>query len=185
MRLWERPRARATATASARYQPDHSPIAPAPDAPRLSLRTTERPSLAKRRDMQYRSLAQPGSRCHDCLASVVRPRPRRKHMGGLDDFEYHRATNLDDAWVNFEPDLPLRLPPLGGVNPFYVNRPGDPIVRLIRGLSGRFLQPPNIRRSCSSCSAKCPGGSPGWGKRNVPLMTTTSSSRPLGSRPML
>jgi hypothetical protein len=63
-------------------------------------------------------------------------------MGGLDDFEYHQATNLEDAWVNFEPDLPLRQPRFGGGNPFYVDRPGDPIERLIGGLSRRFLQPP-------------------------------------------
>ena len=53
-----------------------------------------------------------------------------------------RAENLDDAWANFELDLPLEPPQFGGMHPFYVDRPGDPSARLTRGLTRRFSQPP-------------------------------------------
>ncbi len=38
-------------------------------------------------------------------------------------FEYQIARTLDNAWLNFEPDIPLELQDNGRDNPFYVNRP--------------------------------------------------------------
>jgi hypothetical protein len=48
--------------------------------------------------------------------------------------EYKIATTLDDAWLNFELDLPLPPGPNGEPNPFYVDRPGNPTDRLVREL---------------------------------------------------
>jgi hypothetical protein len=58
------------------------------------------------------------------------------------DFEYIKATDFDRTWLNFELDLPLEVRPDGQPNPFYVDRPGNPVVQLERYLLRRFRQPP-------------------------------------------
>ena len=60
------------------------------------------------------------------------------------DFEYVTATDFDRAWLNFELDLPLEVMPDGRSNPFYVDRPGNPVARLERYLLRRFRQPPKF-----------------------------------------
>ncbi|MEM7336080.1 MAG: hypothetical protein AAF490_28630 [Chloroflexota bacterium] len=60
----------------------------------------------------------------------------------MNNFIYEVAETLDDAWVNFELDLPLPSDENGDPNPFYVNRPGNPISRLERALLRRFNTPP-------------------------------------------
>lgn len=60
------------------------------------------------------------------------------------DFQYILATDLDRAWLNFELDLPLQPGPKGEPNPFYVNRPGNPVAVLENALLAPFLQPPNF-----------------------------------------
>ncbi len=47
-------------------------------------------------------------------------------------FNYITANDLDQAWRNFELDLPLEPGPHGEINPFYVERPGNPSARLVR-----------------------------------------------------
>lgn len=39
------------------------------------------------------------------------------------EFEYQTAQDLDHAWINFEPDIPLQPEDNGRDNPFYVSRP--------------------------------------------------------------
>lgn len=58
------------------------------------------------------------------------------------DFEYIKATDFDRTWLNFELDLPLEVMPDGQPNPFYVDRPGNPVAQLERYLLRRFRQPP-------------------------------------------
>ena len=60
----------------------------------------------------------------------------------MESFKYEVANSLDDAWINFELDLPLPSGKNGEPNPFYVDRPGNPISRLERGLLRRFNAPP-------------------------------------------
>jgi len=60
------------------------------------------------------------------------------------DFQYILATDLDRAWLNFELDLPLQPGPKGEPNPFYVNRPGNPVAVLENALLAPFLQPPKF-----------------------------------------
>ncbi|MGC9399863.1 MAG: hypothetical protein ACP5HM_12095 [Anaerolineae bacterium] len=58
------------------------------------------------------------------------------------DFEYIIAEDFDRAWLNFELDLPLEMKPDGQPNPFYVNRPGNPIAELEQALLAPFYQLP-------------------------------------------
>ncbi|MDO9130792.1 MAG: hypothetical protein Q7U34_13105 [Anaerolineales bacterium] len=60
------------------------------------------------------------------------------------NFKYIRAEDLDHAWLNFELDVPLDPLPDGRLNPFYVNRPGNPIAQLEDGLLGRYYSPPKL-----------------------------------------
>ena len=48
----------------------------------------------------------------------------------MSEFEYTVANEFDRAWLNFELDLPLKPRPNGEPNPFYINRPGNPIAEL-------------------------------------------------------
>lgn len=41
----------------------------------------------------------------------------------MPDFDYRPARDLNTAWLNFDPDIPLNPGPLGRANPFYVERP--------------------------------------------------------------
>jgi hypothetical protein len=58
--------------------------------------------------------------------------------------EYITATNFDRAWLNFELDLPLPAGKNGVPNPFYVNRPGNPISDLTDALMAPFHRPPKF-----------------------------------------
>jgi hypothetical protein len=62
----------------------------------------------------------------------------------MSEFEYITATDFDRGWLNFELDLPLRPGPNGEPNPFYVNRPGNPIAELIDALLAPFYRPPKF-----------------------------------------
>jgi hypothetical protein len=57
-------------------------------------------------------------------------------------FEYVTATNLERAWLNFELDLPLEVEPNGLPNPFYVDRPGNPVAELEQALLAPFYRLP-------------------------------------------
>ncbi len=62
----------------------------------------------------------------------------------MSEFEYIMATDFDRAWLNFELDLPLKPGPKGEPNPFYVNRPGNPIAELVDALMAPFYRPPKF-----------------------------------------
>jgi hypothetical protein len=62
----------------------------------------------------------------------------------MSDFEYTVATDFDRAWLNFELDLPLKPKPSGEPNPFYINRPGNPIAELTDALLAPFYRPPKF-----------------------------------------
>ena len=62
----------------------------------------------------------------------------------MSDFEYTVATDFDRAWLNFELDLPLKPRPNGEANPFYINRPGNPIAELTDALLAPFYRPPKF-----------------------------------------
>ncbi|PID85032.1 MAG: hypothetical protein CSA11_01825 [Chloroflexi bacterium] len=55
--------------------------------------------------------------------------------------EYHVAADLDTAWANFEPDLPLQTD-TGKDHPFYVNRSDTVMKRLKRKLLRSYMKPP-------------------------------------------
>ncbi len=48
------------------------------------------------------------------------------------------------AWLNFELDLPLKPGKDGQPNPFYINRPGNPIAELTDALLAPFYRPPKF-----------------------------------------
>jgi hypothetical protein len=58
--------------------------------------------------------------------------------------EFITASDFDRAWLNFELDLPLPGGPHGESNPFYVNRPGNPIADLTDALLAPFHRPPKF-----------------------------------------
>ncbi len=58
------------------------------------------------------------------------------------DVQYITATDLERAWLNFELDLPLEMDPDGQPNPFYVDRPGNPVGELEQALLAPFYQLP-------------------------------------------
>ncbi len=60
----------------------------------------------------------------------------------MSEFEYIKANDLDRAWLNFELDLPLEPGIDGGPNPFYVDPPGNPAVRLERELLREYRNAP-------------------------------------------
>jgi hypothetical protein len=60
------------------------------------------------------------------------------------EFEYIRAKDFDRAWLNFELDLPLKPGKNGETNPFYINRPGNPIAELTDALLAPFYRPPKF-----------------------------------------
>jgi len=57
-------------------------------------------------------------------------------------FRYETAQDLDVAWLNFELDLPLEVQPGGSPNPFYVDRPGNPVAELEQALLAPFYRLP-------------------------------------------
>ncbi len=62
----------------------------------------------------------------------------------MKNFDYIRATDFDRAWLNFELDLPLKPEKNGKTNPFYVDRPGNPIAELTDALLAPFYRPPKF-----------------------------------------
>jgi hypothetical protein len=62
----------------------------------------------------------------------------------MKNMEFITATDFDRAWLNFELDLPLPGGPHGETNPFYVNRPGNPIADLADALLAPFNRPPKF-----------------------------------------
>jgi hypothetical protein len=58
--------------------------------------------------------------------------------------EFITAVDFDRAWLNFELDLPLPAGKNGEPNPFYVNRPGNPISDLTDALMAPFYRPPKF-----------------------------------------
>lgn len=62
----------------------------------------------------------------------------------MNNFDYITATDFDRAWLNFELDLPLKPEKNGRPNPFYIDRPGNPIVELTDALLAPFYRPPKF-----------------------------------------
>ncbi len=62
----------------------------------------------------------------------------------MNNFDYLVATDFDRAWLNFELDLPLKPEKNGKPNPFYIDRPGNPIAELIDALLAPFYRPPKF-----------------------------------------
>jgi len=62
----------------------------------------------------------------------------------MSNIDYIIATDFDRAWLNFELDLPLKPNRNGLPNPFYVNRPGNPIAELADALVAPFYRPPKF-----------------------------------------
>jgi hypothetical protein len=56
--------------------------------------------------------------------------------------QYRAAQDLDTAWTNFEPDVPLQVSRSGENHPFYVNRPDTVMSRLKHKLLRQSQQPP-------------------------------------------
>jgi hypothetical protein len=65
----------------------------------------------------------------------------------MSKFEYIVATDFDRAWLNFELDLPLKPLVPGKPNPFYIDRPGNPIAELTDALLAPFYRPPKFHFS--------------------------------------
>jgi len=62
----------------------------------------------------------------------------------MSNFDYIVATDFDRAWLNFELDLPLKPTRDGQPNPFYIDRPGNPISELIDALVAPFIALPSF-----------------------------------------
>jgi len=62
----------------------------------------------------------------------------------MNGFDYIVATDFDRAWLNFELDLPLKPGKNGKPNPFYIDRPGNPIDELADALLAPFYRPPKF-----------------------------------------
>jgi hypothetical protein len=60
------------------------------------------------------------------------------------DFEYIVGEDFDRAWLNFELDLPLKPREEGEPNPFYVDRPHNPLGELEDNLLAPFFKPPKF-----------------------------------------
>jgi len=58
--------------------------------------------------------------------------------------EFKQAQDIESAWINFEPDLPLHPGPQGEPHPFYVLRPDNPADRLRRILLRPYHVPPKL-----------------------------------------
>lgn len=62
----------------------------------------------------------------------------------MNKFDYIVAEDFDRAWLNFELDLPLK-PTMDGLrNPFFIERPGNPIAELTDALVAPFYKPPKF-----------------------------------------
>ncbi|HSG45061.1 MAG TPA: hypothetical protein VLA72_18085 [Anaerolineales bacterium] len=62
----------------------------------------------------------------------------------MNNLDYIIAEDFDRAWLNFELDLPLKPTMDGSPNPFYIERPGNPIAELTDALVAPFYKPPKF-----------------------------------------
>ena len=62
----------------------------------------------------------------------------------MNNFEYVKAKDFARGWLNFELDLPLKPGRHGEINPFYVDRPGNPVAELTDALLAPFYRPPKF-----------------------------------------
>ncbi len=62
----------------------------------------------------------------------------------MNKFEYILAKDFARGWLNFELDLPLKPGKNGELNPFYVDRPGNPVGELTDALLAPFYRPPKF-----------------------------------------
>lgn len=62
----------------------------------------------------------------------------------MNQFDYVVANDFDRAWLNFELDLPLKPSKNGAPNPFYIDRPRNPIGELTDALLAPFYRPPKF-----------------------------------------
>ncbi len=62
----------------------------------------------------------------------------------MNNFDYIVASDFDRAWLNFELDLPLKPGKNGKPNPFYIDRPRNPISELTDALLAPFYRPPKF-----------------------------------------
>lgn len=62
----------------------------------------------------------------------------------MNNIDYVKAKDFERAWLNFELDLPLKPLKSGELNPFYINRPGNPIAELTDALLAPFYRPPKF-----------------------------------------
>lgn len=62
----------------------------------------------------------------------------------MSNLDYIVATDFDRAWLNFELDLPLKPTKDGMPNPFYIDRPANPIAELTDALLAPFYRPPKF-----------------------------------------
>lgn len=62
----------------------------------------------------------------------------------MNNLDYITATDFDRAWLNFELDLPLKPDKNGNPNPFYIDRPANPIAELVDSLLSPFYRPPKF-----------------------------------------
>lgn len=62
----------------------------------------------------------------------------------MNKVQYQKAFDLDQAWLNFELDMPLTPVDAYDVNPFYVERSDDPMPALIDQLMAPYYNPPKL-----------------------------------------
>lgn len=62
----------------------------------------------------------------------------------MTNYEYIIAKDFDRAWLNFELDLPLVPCKNGRPNPFYIDRPHNPVNELSDALLSSFYRPPKF-----------------------------------------
>lgn len=67
-----------------------------------------------------------------------------RQKASMKKFEYITAEDFDRAWLNFELDLPLKPDKSGKPNPFYIDRPENPIAELNDALMAPFYRPPKF-----------------------------------------
>jgi hypothetical protein len=62
----------------------------------------------------------------------------------MSNIEYIKAKDFERAWLNFELDLPLKPTKDFKPNPFYIDRPSNPIEELTDALLAPFYRPPKF-----------------------------------------
>src|SRR5512138_1674010 len=78
------------------------------------------------------------------FGKVSPSRARTELRTTMNNFDYIVATDFDRAWLNFELDLPLKPGKNGKANPFYIDRPRNPIAELTDALLAPFYRPPKF-----------------------------------------